>query len=105
MGSEMCIRDRAGTIQMSIASVSPLWAKPETIRELLAVPFLQKEYSCRKVWAMTSSDNAKAIRLLGHIGMVCEAKLRHHYAPKRAAWIFGMMRHEYDARWGVKEAA
>ncbi len=92
-----------GTVQISMATISPLWAKPQTIRDLLAIPFLQ--YGVRKVWTCIPADNERAIRFNYGIGMVCEAKLRHHFGPKRAAWIFGMMRHEYDARWGVKEAA
>lgn len=92
-----------GTCQISMATISPLWAKKQTIRDLLAVPFLQ--YDCRKVWTCIPSDNTRAIGFNEHIGMTCEGKLRHHFGPKRAAWIFGMMRHEYDARWMLKEAA
>jgi hypothetical protein len=98
-----------GTIHVSIASVSPLWAKRSTLLDLYGIPFLQ--YGCRKVLLITASDNVKAIRLAQHIGMVCEAKLRHQFGPKRAGWVFGMMRNEYDAlreRWTdtlEKEAA
>ncbi|HYE38596.1 MAG TPA: hypothetical protein VEB23_01610 [Ramlibacter sp.] len=92
-----------GTCQISMATVSPLWAKPDTIRDLLAIPFVQ--YGCRKVWTCIPADNERAIRFNEGIGMVCEAKLRHQFGPKRAAWIFGMMRAEYDARWAMKEAA
>jgi RimJ/RimL family protein N-acetyltransferase len=90
--------ERAGVIQISMATVSPYWAKPQTIRDLLAIPFLQ--YGVRKVWTCIPADNARAIRFNFGIGMTCEGKLRHHFGPKRAAWIFGMMRNEYDARWG-----
>ena len=30
---------QAGTVQISMASVSPLWAQPQTVRDLLAIPF------------------------------------------------------------------
>ena len=97
-----------GTIHMSIASVSPVWAKRSTILDLMAIPFIQ--YRCRKVLAVTASDNAKAIKFLGHIGMVCEAKLRHQFGPRRAGWVFSMMRSEYDdllVKWSevMQEAA
>lgn len=92
-----------GTCQISMATTSPLWAKPQTIRDLLAIPFLQ--YKARKVWTCIPADNARAIRFNEGIGMTCEAKLRHHFGHKRAAWVFGMMDYEYQARWCLKEAA
>ena len=95
--------EQHGTVQISMATVSPMWAKPQTIRDLLAIPFLQ--YGVRKVWTCIPSDNERAIRFNEGIGMKSEAILRHQFGHKRHAVIFGMMRHEYDARWGVKEAA
>lgn len=98
-----------GTCQISMASTSPLWAKPQTIVELLAVPFVQ--YGCRKIWTCIPSDNVRAIRFNYGIGMVREAVLRHQFGPKRAAWIFGMMADEYGKLRdrlignGLKEAA
>ena len=50
---------RCMVCQISMASTSPFWAKPQTIMDLLAVPFLQ--YRCRKVWTFPS-DNERAIR-------------------------------------------
>lgn len=82
-----------GTCQISMASTSPLWAKPQTVADLLAVPFLQ--YRVRKVWTCIPSDNERAIRFNYGIGMVREAVLRHQFGHKRAAWVFGMMADEY----------
>lgn len=84
-----------GVCQISMASTSRLWAQPQTVCDLLAVPFLQ--YRCRKVWTCIPSDNAGAIRFNYGIGMVREAVLRHHFGHKRAAWVFGMMACEYEA--------
>jgi RimJ/RimL family protein N-acetyltransferase len=97
-----------GVCQISMAATSPLWAKRETILDLLAIPF--RQYRCRKVWTCIPSDNERAIRFNHGIGMVREAVLRHHFGHKRAAWIFGMMVGEYDAlceKWApmMKEAA
>lgn len=92
-----------GTVEMSIATVSPLWAQPQTIRDLLAIPFDQ--YKCRKVWATTASDNERAQRFLAGIGMKKEAVLRHQFAQGRHAVIFGMMAGQYAVRWRLKEAA
>lgn len=93
----------AGTIQISMAAVSPLWAKPDTIRGLLAVPFVQ--YGCFKVWTCIPHDNERAIRFNEGIGMKSEATLRHQFGRGRHARIFGMTAPEWRAKWRVKEAA
>ena len=93
----------AGTIQISMAAVSPLWAKPDTIRGLLAVPFQQ--YGCFKVWTCIPHDNERAIRFNEGIGMKSEATLRHQFGRGRHARIFGMTAPEWRAKWRVKEAA
>jgi RimJ/RimL family protein N-acetyltransferase len=100
--------EKHGVCQISMAAVSPMWAKRQTILDLLAIPF--RQYRCRKVWTCIPSDNMRAIRFNYGIGMVREAVLRHHFGHKRAAWVFGMMVGEYDAlceRWApaMKEAA
>jgi RimJ/RimL family protein N-acetyltransferase len=93
----------AGVCQISMASTSPLWAKPDTIRALLAVPFDQ--YRCFKVWTCIPADNERAIRFNVGIGMVREAVLRHQFGKKRHACIYGMTADEYAAKWRLKEAA
>lgn len=92
-----------GTVQISMATVSPLWAQPQTVRDLLAIPFDQ--YRVRKVWTCIPSDNERAQRFNAGIGMKREAVLRDHFAPKRHAVIYGMLDREYAARWRLKEAA
>ena len=97
-----------GTIAMSIASVSPMWAKPETICDILAIPFYQ--YKVFKVWATTAADNARAIRFLSKTGWTREAVLRHQFGPRRHVHFFGMTAPEYDVLRGrlllkMKDAA
>ena len=92
-----------GTVQISMATVSRLWAQPQTIRDLLAIPFDQ--YRANKVWTCIPADNERAIRFNVGIGMVREAVLRHQFGPKRNAVVFGMLAREYGARWRLKEAA
>lgn len=94
---------QAGTVQISMASVSPLWAQPQTVRDLLAIPFDQ--YKVRKVWTCIPHDNERAIRFNEGIGMKREATLRHQFAQGRHAVIFGMMAGQYAVRWRMKEAA
>ena len=97
----------AGTCQISMASMSPLWAHPQTVADLLAIPFDQ--YRVRKIWTCIPHDNERAIRFNEGIGMKREATLRHQFAQNRHAVIFGMMRGQYLARWrarpAMKEAA
>lgn len=91
------------TVQISMATTSPLWAQPQTIRDLLAIPFDQ--YRVNKVWTCIPADNERAIKFNAGIGMVREAVLRHQFGPKRNAVVFGMLAKEYAARWRLKEAA
>lgn len=94
---------QAATCQISMASVSPLWAKPQTIRDLLAVPFDQ--YRCYKIWTCIPADNERALRFNTGIGMVREAVLRHQFGRKRHAMIYGMTADEYRAKWRLEDAA
>lgn len=95
--------ERARTIHMTIATTSPLWAKPSTIRSLLSYPFDQ--LGCYKVCAATETTNKRAVKLLEHIKMKSEGILRHQFGPRRHARMFGMIEPEYRARWALKEAA
>lgn len=91
------------TCQISMASTSPLWAKPATVRALLSVPF--EQYKCFKIYTIIPSDNERALRFNRGIGMKSEATLRHQFGRRRHAMVFGMTWDEYAARWRIKEAA
>ena len=93
----------AGTVQISMAAVSVMWAQRETIRGILAIPF--EQYKCFKVWTCIPADNARAIRFNEGIGMKSEATLRHQFGRGRHARIFGMTAPEFRAKWRLKEAA
>lgn len=92
-----------GTVQMSIATVSPMWAQRGVIYALLSVPFDQ--YGCFKVWAVTALDNLRAKRLLERIGMKSEATLRHQYGRGRHGKFYSMTAPEFRAKWALQEAA
>ncbi len=83
------------TLQISMAASTPMWARPATIAEILAIPF--EKYGLRKVYTMIPTTSARVIRFNEHLGFKCEARLRHHFAPKVHAAVMGMMRKEYDA--------
>lgn len=82
-----------GTIQLSMAAISPMWARRETIRGLLEYPF--EQLGCHLVWTATPIDNAKAIKVNEHIGFRREATLADRFGPKRHAVICRMKRHEF----------
>lgn len=88
----------ARSIQISMAADSPIWARREVIRDLLAYPFLQLE--CLRVWTAIPLDNWKAIRINEHIGLKREATLAWGFGRKRHAAIFRMLRPDFDRLYG-----
>lgn len=82
-----------GTVQLSFAADSPIWARRETIAELLAYPFLQM--GVYKVWTSTPHENRAALKVNEHIGLKQEAVLAHHYGRKNHAVIRRMFKPQY----------
>ncbi len=70
-----------GTIQLSMASISPMWARPETIKEVLRYPF--EQLGCYKVWIAIMQGNEKMLKVTAHIGFKREAILAHHFGRKK----------------------
>lgn len=89
-----------GVIELSMAAISPMWAKKEIITELLRYPF--EQLGVYKVYTATPADNAKAIKVNAHIGFKKEAILAHSFGKKRHAVIMRMLRPDYDRLYGVK---
>lgn len=87
-----------GTIQASIASVSPLWATPGTIKALLHYPF--EQIGVELLWAVTRSDNAKARNFLSKIEFKQEAILRHRFGKGVHAVSYSMTATEYRRHYG-----
>ena len=85
---------RRAVCEVSLVSWNPRWARKHAIIDVMAIPFLQ--YGCRKVYALTQPENEKANKWCAGIGFKREAVLRHHFAPKVHAVVYGMMRSEYD---------
>lgn len=90
---------RYGTIQISIASVSPMWARRENIRELLAYPFDQ--LGVYKAWTTVPIDNEASRKATKHIGFRQEAILAHQYGPKRHAIIHRMTKPDFRRMYGA----
>lgn len=82
-----------GTMQLSIASDNPMWARREVITELLSYPF--KQLNIFKCWITVCSDNEKCLKMVKHVGFKQEAVLSHQYGFKRHANILRMYQYEY----------
>lgn len=87
-----------GTIQLSLASESPMWARRENIKGLLAYAF--DGLDVYKVWTATPSDITAAIRVNKHIGFTQEAILAHQFGRKRHGVICRMLRPAFDRLYG-----
>lgn len=87
-----------GTIQLSMAAASPMWARREIIHGLLAYPFDQ--LGCFKVWTATAIDNEKALKVNTHVGFKREAILAHQFGHKRHAVIMRLLRPDYARLYG-----
>tara|TARA_R110000744_G_scaffold100436_1_gene193773 strand:- start:902 stop:1369 length:468 start_codon:yes stop_codon:yes gene_type:complete len=83
-----------GTIQLSMAAISPMWARKEVMAEVLRYPFDQ--LGCYKVFTATPVDNVKAIKVNAHIGFKREAILAHQFGKKRHCVMMRMLRPDYD---------
>lgn len=88
-----------GTIQLSMAADSPMWARRKTIGGLLAYPFYQ--LGVHKVWTATPHDNERALKVNEHIGFRQEAILAHQFGRNRHAVIRRMLKPDYDRIYGV----
>ena len=87
-----------GTIELTMASISPMWARKETIAELLRYPFEQLE--CYKVYTITPAWNKKALKVNAHIGFVQEAILAHQFGKKKHAVVMRMLQPDYKRLFG-----
>lgn len=87
------------TIQLSMAADSPMWARREICRGLLAYPFHQ--LGCFKVWTATPLDNEAALKVNIHCGFKREAVLGHHFGRKRHAVICRLLLPEFNKIYGT----
>jgi len=87
------------TIQLSMAAVSPMWARRENIAGLLHYPF--RQLGAFKVWTMTPFDNQPALKVNLHIGFKREAILAHQFGPKRHGIVCRMLEPDYERLYGV----
>lgn len=92
---------RYGVIQMSIATISSMWAKRSTISRLLRYPF--EQLNCYKVMISIRTDNIKALKTFEKVGFEHEAVLQHNYGEGQHAVIMRMLRPDYIRLFGVDD--
>jgi RimJ/RimL family protein N-acetyltransferase len=98
-----CLDEQAKTLQISCASDSPMWAHPETIRELLRYPF--EQLGCFMVWMAIPHTNERAIRFNKEgLGMKMAGPIRHVFGEGVHAVHMSMTRHEWARRWRNQDA-
>lgn len=86
------------TIQLSIAADSPMWARKDTIAQLLFYPFGQLRVY--KAWVAVKMDNIRSIKTSAHIGFKREGILAHHFGPKQHAVISRMLEPDFWRLYG-----
>lgn len=90
-----------GTIQMSMAAVSPMWAKKSVIKRLLQYPF--EQLSCYKVMIDIKINNVKALKTFKSIGFEREAVLTDVYGKGQHGAILQMSKPYYTQAYGGKK--
>lgn len=83
-----------GTVQLSMAAVSPMWARRSTIGALLHYPFRQLKVF--KVWTATPHHNDAALKVNWHIGFKREAVLAHHFGRRKHGVICRLLKPDYE---------
>jgi len=83
-----------GTIEMSMAATSPIWARREIIGGFLSYPFHQ--LGVFKVFTHTPIDNERALKVNKHAGFKQEAVLAHQFGRGRHGVVCRMLQPDYQ---------
>ena len=83
-----------GTIQLSMAAESPMWAKRDSIAALLDYPFNQ--LGVYRLFTLTPIDNKIALKVNSHIGFHQEAVCHSAFGKNRHGVIMRMLRPDYS---------
>lgn len=87
-----------GTMQVSVAASTPMWAKPDHIKAIMAYPF--EQIGVYKLWSAIPHTNERAIKFNKHIGFKQEAVLAHHFGHKVHAVITRLYQPDYRRLYG-----
>lgn len=86
-------QEKFGTIQLSMAAISPIWARKAIIADLLAYPFFQLD--CYRVFTATPIDNTMATRVNEHIGFKREAVINSMFGKGRHGVIMRLLEPDF----------
>lgn len=94
--------------QITMASANPHWTSRNTIRAVLAVPFM--EYGLNRIWTVYPAKLGRVGRFLKAIGFTPEGTLRDHFGRGVSGAVFRMHARDYEKiywadRPDVKKAA
>lgn len=90
-----------GTVQISCAADTPLWASRRVVGAILGVAFRGLlGAAANKVWTATPHENTRAIKFNEGMGFKKEGTLRHHFGPKNHAVICSILAPEWRKRYG-----
>lgn len=79
--------------EIGFAAFRPMWAKRDTIRNLLKIPFNQ--YKVEQVFVTVPSINDRAIRLAKGIGFTPRGTVSRYYSKTVHACVFGLHRNQF----------
>lgn len=88
-------------IQISMAAVSPMWARRATIAGLLRYPF--RQLGVWMVWTLMPDWNVKALKVNEHIGLKRKTIIPHAFGKKQHAVLSQMLEpayRQYEALYG-----
>lgn len=88
---------KAQSVQLSMAAVSPMWARREIIAQMLQYPF--EQLGCYRAWTYTPISNTMALKVNSKIGFKREAVLAHGFGKGEHGVIMRMLRPDYDRLW------
>lgn len=91
-----------GHCQISVAAANPKWVSRQTIRALLAIPFMQ--YRCQKCWVAIPHNRPRVIGLGKALGFTQEATLKNHFGRGTHAAIMRMLDAEYNRMYWPQNA-
>ena len=86
------------TIEVSAAAVSSYGISTQIVTTMYGFVFGQLDVF--RIFARTSSRNAKAQKMLRHVGYTPEAVQGHYYGPNHHAACWRLLRPEYERKWG-----
>ncbi len=95
--------EQVKTCQVSVASRTPIWARPDILRALFSYPFEQLQVNL--IWSAMPHENLRTIRFNEHLGFKRDGVLRHRFGWKRHAVVTSMTKAEYTRIWKHGQAS